>query len=347
MRLISFSKKSKPISEFNYVIPSIQRSIDDEHCDKLYLYLKGMYDSSGLYPIAGCISIALCGETEYLIDGQHRMATYRRLMREFPDRKLEVLIDYYEVSGIDDVDTLFKIVNTHKTVSITKMDLDPYKIINEVQKYFLTNFKQYMSTSERPHRPNISMARMETYIIDNDILRRGNITTGADFISRIKGLNQYYATVSAQQYEKWGIKGADQVLRKIAQHPTNLYFGLYSNFEWLERICDSHNSGDLDCVNSIRYPKQASQQHYCSTYRAPICKALRMKVWNSPLVAGKCYCCEADITITTFECGHVIPLALGGETNCVNLKAICRQCNQDMGMRNMEEYKARMMEQMR
>lgn len=82
----------------------------------------------------------------------------------------------------------------------------------------------------------------------------------------------------------------------------------------------------------------AELYHYSSTFRVPITKALRIKVWNSPLVAGKCYCCDDEITNTTFECGHIIPITLGGKTTYENLRAICRQCNSDMGTRNLEEY---------
>jgi hypothetical protein len=197
--------------------------------------------------------------------------------------------------------------------------------------YFSASFKQFLSTSDKPHRPNINLGKIAEYVVENRVIERAKIMSADDFIDRIKKLNTFYATLSAEQFTKWGIKGADTVLRKISECPTNLYFGLYTNFEWLERICDNRDFAEL--------------HHYSSTFRVQITKALRAKVWNSPLVAGKCYCCDDEISNTTFECGHIVPITLGGKTTADNLRAICRQCNADMGTRNLEEYKKTLGEQ--
>jgi 5-methylcytosine-specific restriction endonuclease McrA len=328
-----FSKIYRSISEFNCVIPDIQRMVDVDHANAIYEHQLSCFNKFGKYIISGCISIVICDNIEYLIDGQHRLVAYRRLINEFPDRPIEVMIDYYSVDKYADMEALYKNVNTFKENGITRMPLDPYKIVNKVQTYLQNNFKTFISTSDKPYRPHINVNKIAEYIIENKVLERASITSGEDFIARIRQLNSFYANISATQFAAWGIKNADTILRKIHESPTNLYFGLYTNYEWLERICDLKSYNEL--------------HHYCSTFRVPISKALRIKVWNSMMVAGNCYCCDSDITNVNFECGHIIPITLGGKTIADNLRAICRQCNADMGTRNLEEYKAMLNEQMK
>ena len=52
-----------------------------------------------------------------------------------------------------------------------------------------------------------------------------------------------------------------------------------------------------------------------------------------------CMCCKStDITQMSFNCGHVIAEANGGETIVSNLKPICQNCNSSMGTKNMNEF---------
>lgn len=325
--VIKFTKETKSVSEFNCTIPDIQRTIDEDHVAAIYNYQLDIYAQLGMYIISGCVSIAVCDNIEYLIDGQHRLESYRRLIKNFPDRPLSICVDYYTCSDLNDVELLYKNVNTHKVNGITKLDIDPYKIITTLTKYLQTNFKPFLTTSANPRRPNINVEKVTDYITNNNIISRGNIKTPNELLERIQGLNTFYASIGAAQFVAWGIKSPDAIIRKIHELPTNLYFGLYTNYEWLERIVDN---------NLLDYNKM---YHYSSTYRAPIAKALRIKVWNCSLMDSLCYCCGEKTKFVDFECGHVIPLTLGGQTNEENLRPICRQCNQDMSTRNLEEYK--------
>lgn len=58
-----------------------------------------------------------------------------------------------------------------------------------------------------------------------------------------------------------------------------------------------------------------------------ISKALKIKVWNKQCGEdnrkGKCFCCDTEIVLESFECGHNIAESLGGETTIDNLFAIC------------------------
>lgn len=71
--------------------------------------------------------------------------------------------------------------------------------------------------------------------------------------------------------------------------------------------------------------------------------ALRYEVWKKYISAihikGKCFCCRSnEISISNFECGHVISRKNGGPTTLQNLRPICSQCNKSMGTRDMDEF---------
>jgi 5-methylcytosine-specific restriction endonuclease McrA len=53
---------------------------------------------------------------------------------------------------------------------------------------------------------------------------------------------------------------------------------------------------------------------------------------------GACFYCRAPINIETFEVDHMMPKALGGGDEGVNLAAACRQCNRCKSDRSAVEH---------
>ena len=76
--------------------------------------------------------------------------------------------------------------------------------------------------------------------------------------------------------------------------------------------------------------------------RENIPQTLRFAVWEKYLGKnneGKCYCCKNTIiSITNFDCGHIISNKDGGEIHINNLKPICGLCNSSMGTMNMNDF---------
>jgi len=71
-------------------------------------------------------------------------------------------------------------------------------------------------------------------------------------------------------------------------------------------------------------------------------KPLRKQVWlkrNGNVIEGKCYVCIGAISYDTFESGHVKAASTGGETTLQNLEPICKICNNDMGIEDLEQFK--------
>jgi hypothetical protein len=72
-------------------------------------------------------------------------------------------------------------------------------------------------------------------------------------------------------------------------------------------------------------------------------KHMRKLLWISRFgyddQRGICYACSNEITIESFEAGHIISAANGGEAILDNLEPICKDCNRRCGIRNLNEYK--------
>ena len=77
--------------------------------------------------------------------------------------------------------------------------------------------------------------------------------------------------------------------------------------------------------------------------KKPISATIKRLVWNTNIGEdvgkSKCMCCNStDITQMSFNCGHIVAEANGGDTIVSNLKPICQNCNSSMGIKNMEEF---------
>ena len=77
--------------------------------------------------------------------------------------------------------------------------------------------------------------------------------------------------------------------------------------------------------------------------RKKIPSSIRTLVWNKYIGAdvaqSDCFCCRtAKISVRSFDCGHVIAEAKGGDLTINNLRPICKDCNKSMGTRSMNEF---------
>ena len=77
--------------------------------------------------------------------------------------------------------------------------------------------------------------------------------------------------------------------------------------------------------------------------KKPIYAAMKRLVWHNnigeEIGKTKCLCCKiTDITQLSFNCGHIIAEANGGDTIVSNLRPICQNCNSSMGTMNMNDF---------
>jgi hypothetical protein len=345
--IIKHIKKTDCILSKEINIPDIQRNLDLKHVNEIYNFENEYYLLHNEYCLHGSISIAINNnDIKYLIDGQHRCAAYLKLTNDYPERHIKLTIDYYYFNGNDNdndnnnnsLNQIYKMVNEHKENFIVKCSIDKYKILNDIEKFFLNNFNDYIKSSSKPHKPYFNLEFIKNELLESNIIDILNITNSDQLINKIINLNKYYSTIKNDTFKKWGIKNILTIKQKINDKSNKYYLGIYTD-EWIYRLIDMHQSN-----------KNANQiEHLVMDFRVLINKALRRKVWSSyignltlengnVLFNGKCYCCKELVSYDDFECGHVEPVTRGGKTELENLRPICRSCNRDMGTMNLEEF---------
>jgi 5-methylcytosine-specific restriction endonuclease McrA len=89
--------------------------------------------------------------------------------------------------------------------------------------------------------------------------------------------------------------------------------------------------------------KKEQEEKLKKKKKKSISATIKRLVWNinigETIGKAKCLCCNStDITQMSFNCGHIIAEANGGETIVSNLKPICQNCNSSMGTKNMKDF---------
>lgn len=128
------------------------------------------------------------------------------------------------------------------------------------------------------------------------------------------------------------------------------YLGMFRKYEWFE-ACWRSVDGVAGTGEVPRWMCRgllsASSLVSAGRKRERISHVVRREVWAKTNVrdydAGKCYTCDGDLRFGDMECGHVVAHALGGGTDVSNLMPVCRTCNRDMGLQNLEDYKRRIL----
>ena len=89
--------------------------------------------------------------------------------------------------------------------------------------------------------------------------------------------------------------------------------------------------------------KKGKKEKKAPEGRLTIPKSVRGQSWDrwigSKQGLAPCFCCRInEISKAQFECGHVMPDALGGLPTVENLRPICLPCNRSMGTIDMRQF---------
>ena len=98
-----------------------------------------------------------------------------------------------------------------------------------------------------------------------------------------------------------------------------------------------------DKYKKIEKEKAKKEKDEIKKVRKTIPKSLKNIVWDKHIGKekgiGECDVCKCEIDSKNFDCGHIISVKNGGETNETNLLPICATCNKSMGIENLNEFK--------
>ena len=98
-----------------------------------------------------------------------------------------------------------------------------------------------------------------------------------------------------------------------------------------------------DKYKKIEKENMKKEKEEVKKVRKTIPKSLKNIVWDKHIGKekglGECDVCKCEIDSKKFDCGHIVSVKNGGETNETNLLPICATCNKSMGIENLNEFK--------
>jgi 5-methylcytosine-specific restriction endonuclease McrA len=152
-------------------------------------------------------------------------------------------------------------------------------------------------------------------------------------MSFLKGLNENDKKVFYTKFAK-KYKNTDKLL-EIIENCKSLEEHKDININ-IKNMIEDYIIGNQNVNNNNMIDKKQKK-------KKPISAAIKRLVWNTHIGEDigkyKCLCCKTtDITQMSFNCGHIIAEANGGEAIVSNLKPICQNCNSSMGTKNMNDF---------
>jgi len=319
----------------NIRTPKFQRACDDRRAKEIERFLISRKFICG--------DIILSGSEVHgywVVDGQHRAAAVKNAVGvgalSNDDGAIVALTIFAPHEATPE--ELFDLVNMAVPVPeyLVKCTLDTQRRdgLQAVEIYLRHEFKDYLSDARSPRRPNFNPSHVVDAMMRSDPTLPCTPTTSREWC----GLVEYVNSVILSNNPPIDPKrtSARRAFVLAQWDPCHAWA---ASATW----ADAWAKAGRPCADTQhidRIPRKESVKK-----RSPIPVALRNAVWNAyaggPEVGEvSCACCEtAKITQQTFECGHVIAAANGGECTVDNMRPVCRGCNRSMGKSNMHEFK--------
>jgi 5-methylcytosine-specific restriction endonuclease McrA len=215
----------------------------------------------------------------------------------------------------------FKIINKNRPVPefLKKVeDMDGLSRIKAFREYLSKNYREYISKSEHPQRPNINL---DNFI--NQFDKKYKIASFITFDSLTKWFEEENSQHRITLMEKYkGNSNVEKILEKIelgtrTRHGKRFYLGSY----WLD---NPQNKLSIT-IRRKAWNNWFSQQP--AEFKNEVGEIL-------------CPCCEDTyISAFQFEAGHKRSFKNGGSDEISNLIPICGTCNRSMGVMDYDTYK--------
>lgn len=317
-KLIKVSKllKDSPLQ------PNFQRLIDTNRAEIIYEKIKKIVKKGDEPFLPGCIIIVKSKETSWLIDGNHRMYAYKKLL-ENCNFDCDIVCNEINVKDINEAEIIFKITNNSIPIPFMPEGISLNKI-NKVADYFFSKYPRIFSFSKsgkcmKPHLHKNEFQEKLGELMD----LVGNKYDDSEIIQKIESYNDTLKHKNWKYFTEKDDLSQQNNFHK-AKDKGNFYLGLFDNYNWL-----------FDLFNVTGYSR-------FKPIKKKIPKALRISVWNKYMGSnsrkGKCPLCdEREIRLEEFHCGHDMAEAIGGELSVDNLFPVCSLCNLSMGTKNFND----------
>lgn len=305
------------VSELDNVLQaSCQRLVDEQRVnDMCSAILSSLQDNKQPFlPQCICIVENIHTHTRYIIDGQHRLSAYKRLLTEH-GHDFSICVNIIQVDTDQQVTHLFNLVNT--SVPVPNLpDGITFNQVNSIVETFINRYPSIFKTSKkRTNRPFINVNTFTEHMAT--LLSNG---WNADkIIQTIDTFNQSGHSMNWNPYKDIKYEWFKQV--------HGFYMALIKPDEWGSLVFQIHD------------------QLQFKVKRRGIPQALRVAVWNRYIGqtqrTGKCPFCQDEICLENFHCAHDLAAALRGQETIDNLFPACGKCNTSQGIESFTEFLSR------
>ena len=330
------------LNVIQYQPANIQRLLNDEHVEYLVNDQIEEYKKNGMFSILQSITCGDLNNRRYILDGQHRIAAFKQLYNLNYPLNQNIPLIIYNTHSLEDLKYYYKRINKHHPINPLEISDTWFKYGKSFCIWLTKQFGEYIKNTEKTcNCPNINLREMMIYIKKMNVFHRLNAIMLDDdasnvFQKSIVSINQYlinnFETLRKMQFTSDFKRKIEKCYNKNEQKPC--FLGIWRQFEWIEIAIYliKHNVRINDIDLSL-----------FNNERIKIPKTVRNEVWkkrNGNVMEGTCFVCNNSLVFDNMECGHIIPHVCKGQIAIDNLEPICKTCNRDMGIMNLNEYKS-------
>jgi hypothetical protein len=325
------------VNVLEYQSPAVQRLLNEEYVKYLVNDQMKEYNEFGVFSLLQSITCCDVNDKRYVIDGQHRLEAYKILQSQGYSLGFSIPLVCYKVSTHSELMSYYMRINKHNPIQPLEMTDEWLKYGKSFCTWFVSEYKNYVKQDDTKSMcPNINLKSLMMYIKKYNVFQRLPETCEViNFINGIKKLNTYVVKNKERiiqfQLKDDLKKRIDKCEKKCVNNPCML--GIWRNFEWIEMVLKSLT--DNISIEDISFSM-------FSLKRPKIERKKRINVWkkrNGSNMDGICMVCEESLSFEDMECGHIESVFNGGSNDLSNLEPICKTCNRDMGILNLELYK--------
>jgi hypothetical protein len=317
-------------------IPKFQREIDNDRVNKyVKFYIKSNKDGKNVlkYDKISICAIPINKNNSrfklLLVDGQHRIEAMKILKdKDYPLKDLEVYVKFCD--NYKEAKIYFKHLNKHTDMDPLYKSLEnPFNdlLVDQLKYKLKDEFKDGFCSNKNGTQYHIddflNLFQLEN-LKDTNFVCKNNQIKPDKIINKIKIINSTLKKYFIENQDNFHKSTIDKMNKN----------GIYFTFK---------NYNFLECFKNDIFELSVTPQKIKKEPRIKLPKKTRDRVWDKYVGRtereGKCFVCKDKITIGNWECSHVIAVANEGKNNLDNLRPLCKTCNRDMGIMNMNEYK--------
>lgn len=321
-----------------YQSATIQRLLNEDYINELLEDQRAEFHRNRQFSILQSITCGDLNGKRYVLDGQHRVAVFKQLRDEHYPMHQCVPVVIYNTASMDEMIEYYRRINRNNPINPLEVTDMWFNYGKDLCTWLTKEFPRYCKVSNKGcNCPHIGMVDLAEYLKHKSVFER--LTRSTEDLKVLKTaiveLNRFMCAnqemLARQGMSPEHVRRCEKCLTKCPESPC--YLGMWRQYEWLE-IC-IHMISTQTPVNMVNLSG-------FTRMREKIPRALRLKVWNKrngEMMTGVCFVCDNDLCYENMECGHVIPFAGSGTIDISNLEPVCRTCNRDMGIMNLNEYK--------